>query len=117
QDRAKYDILGISKFGLVEMTRERVHNTVHTMAFQTCPYCSGRGKVKSSITMAIFVVKELRKFLHGKQLRQIEVSVHPVVADEIAKDKEILRQVERRYRVKIILTPNSALKIEDIAIA
>jgi ribonuclease G len=117
QDRAKYDILGISKFGLVEMTRERVHNTVHTMAFQACPYCSGRGKVKSPLTMAIYVVKELRKFLEGKQLRQVEVSVHPVVADEIAKDKEILRQVERRYRVKVILTPNSALKIEDIAIA
>ncbi|HNQ51460.1 MAG TPA: Rne/Rng family ribonuclease [Candidatus Omnitrophota bacterium] len=117
QDRAKYDILGISKFGLVEMTRERVHNTVHTMAFQACPYCSGRGKVKSPLTMSIFVVKELRRFLQGKQLRQVEVSVHPVVADEIAKDKEILRQVERRYRVRVTLTPNSALKIEDIAIA
>ncbi len=117
QDRAKYDILGISKFGLVEMTRERVHNTVHTMAFQACPYCSGRGKVKSPLTMAIFAVKELRKFLEGKQLRQVELSVHPVVADEIAKDKEILRQVERRFRCRINLTPNSALKIEDIAIA
>ena len=117
QDRAKYDILGISKFGLVEMTRERVHNTVHTRAFQACPYCSGRGKVKSPLTMAIFAVKELRKFLEGKQLRQVELSVHPIVADEIAKDKEILRQVERRFRCKINLTPNSALKIEDIAIA
>ncbi|HOU37028.1 MAG TPA: hypothetical protein PK562_07170, partial [Candidatus Omnitrophota bacterium] len=114
---AKYDILGISKFGLVEMTRERVHNTVHTMAFQACPYCSGRGKIKSPVTMSIAVVKELRRFLQGKQLKQVEVSVHPVVADEIAKDKEILRQVERRYRVRVVLTPNSALKIEDIAIA
>ena len=47
-DRAKYDILGISKFGLVEMTRERIHKTVHTLSYQRCPYCEGKGKVKSA---------------------------------------------------------------------
>ena len=46
-DRAKYDILGISKFGVVEMTRERVHKTVQMLSYQLCPYCGGRGKVKS----------------------------------------------------------------------
>ncbi|MCU0652591.1 MAG: Rne/Rng family ribonuclease, partial [Candidatus Omnitrophica bacterium] len=46
-DRAKYDILGISKFGLVEITRERIHNTVHALSYQNCPYCKGKGKVKS----------------------------------------------------------------------
>ena len=76
-----------------------------------------RGKIKSPLTMAIFAVKEIRKFLEGKRLRQVEVSLHPVVADEFAKDKEIIRQVERKYRVRVIITPNAALKIEDIAIA
>ena len=45
-DRAKYDILGISKFGVVEMTRERIHNTVQTLSFQDCPYCHGKGRVR-----------------------------------------------------------------------
>jgi len=65
-DRAKYDILGISKFGLVEMTRERIHNTVHTLSFQACPYCQGKGKVKSPLTMSIFILKEIKKHIKEK---------------------------------------------------
>jgi len=61
-DRAKYDILGISKFGVVEMTRERIHKTVQMLSFQTCPYCQGRGRVKSATTIAIYALKELRGF-------------------------------------------------------
>lgn len=38
QDRAKYDIIGISKFGVVEMTRERIHKTVQMLSYQPCPY-------------------------------------------------------------------------------
>jgi ribonuclease G len=116
QDRAKYDILGISKFGLVEMTRERIHNTVHTMAYQDCPYCAGKGKVKSPATMTIFAVKTLRKHLQGKSLREVTLAVNPSVAEEISKDKEVLKQVERKFRTRVNLTSNPAFKIEDIAI-
>ena len=56
-DKAKYDILGISKFGLVEMTRERIHNTVQTISYQPCPYCQGKGKIRSPITVSIYAFK------------------------------------------------------------
>ncbi|HOW43111.1 MAG TPA: Rne/Rng family ribonuclease [Candidatus Omnitrophota bacterium] len=116
EDRAKYDVLGISKFGLVEMTRERIHNTVQTLSFQDCPYCLGKGKVKSPKTMAIYALKELRKHLHGKSLRQVELSAHPAVVDELTQNKESLKQVEHNYRTRINLNPSPALRIEDIAI-
>ncbi len=116
-DRAKYDILGISKFGLVEMTRERIHNTVQTMSFQDCPYCGGKGRVKSPTTMAIFALKELKKYLKDKRLRQVTLTLNPEVASEIAKNKENVRFVERSLRVRLNLIPNPALKIEDIAIS
>lgn len=116
-DRAKYDILGISKFGVVEMTRERIHNTVQTLSFQTCPYCQGRGKVKSAVTVAISALKELQKFLKGKSLRQANLTLHPAVIDEILKDKSGLNLTERRFRVKINLISNPSAHIEEIKIA
>ncbi|MFA5411576.1 MAG: Rne/Rng family ribonuclease [Candidatus Omnitrophota bacterium] len=115
-DRAKYDILGISKFGLVEMTRERIHKTVQTLSFQTCPYCQGRGKVKSTLTMSIYVLKELKKFLQGKNLRQVNLTLNPLLIEEILKDKESLTSVERKFRVKLNLISNPAAHIEEVKI-
>jgi ribonuclease G len=115
-DRAKYDVMGISKFGLVEMTRERIHNTVQTMSFQDCPYCAGKGKVKSPATMAIYALKELRKHLALKQPKEVELSLHPAVVDELQKTREALKEVERRFRTRINLNPCPSLRMEDISI-
>lgn len=116
-DRAKYDILGISKFGLVEMTRERIHNTVQTLSYQPCPYCQGKGKVRSPVTMAIFTLKELKRFLKDKSLRQASLTLNPAVIDEILKDKSNLRFLEHQYRIKINFISNPALHLEDVRIS
>ncbi|MFH0739167.1 MAG: Rne/Rng family ribonuclease [Candidatus Omnitrophota bacterium] len=116
-DRAKYDILGISKFGVVEMTRERIHNTVQALSFQDCPYCHGKGRVKSAVTMSILVVKELKKFIKGKNPRQVSLTLNPSVIDEILKDKTNLSSLERRLRLKINLISNPSAHVEDIKIS
>ncbi len=116
-DRAKYDILGISKFGLVEMTRERIHKTVQMLSYHPCPYCQGRGKVKSALTMAVYALKEMKRFLRGKTLKQVNLTLNPIVIDEILKDKVNLKVLERNFKVEINLVSNPALHIEDIKIA
>ena len=116
-DKAKYDILGISKFGVVEMTRERIHNTVQTISYQPCPYCQGKGKIKSAMTMAIYAFKELKRFLKNKSAREVSLSLNPAVADEIAKDKASLKEMEHKLRTRINLIHNPALHIEDIKIS
>lgn len=113
-DRAKYDILGISKFGIVEMTRERIHKTVQMLSFHPCPYCKGKGKLRSPQTLGIFALKELKRYLKGKNLKQASLTLAPPVIDEILKDKEALRAIERRYRIKINLISNPAAHLEDI---
>lgn len=117
EDKAKYDILGISKFGIVEMTRERIHKTVQMLSFQPCPYCQGRGKVPSPTTIAIYALKELRRFLKGKTLKQVNISLAPAVIEELLKDKENLKFIEHRFRSKLNLISNPALHIEDIKIS
>ena len=116
-DRAKYDILGISKFGIVEMTRERIHKTVQMLSFHPCPYCKGKGKLRSPQTLGIFALKELKRYLKGKSLKQASLTLAAPVIDEILKDKEALRAIEHKYRVKINLISNPAAHLEDIKIA
>jgi len=117
KDNAKYDMAGVSKFGLIEMTRERVHKTVHMLSHQPCPYCQGKGKVRSPITIAISALKELKIFLRGKHVKEANVTLAPVVIDEILKNKEDLRHIEHQFRVKINLISNPTAHIEEIKIA
>ncbi len=116
KDRAKYDILGISQFGLVEMTRERIHRTVQTLSYQACPYCHGIGKVKSPITTSIYALRELERFLKGKSLKQVNITLNPAVINEILKDKENLNFIERKFKTKLNFISDSSLHIEEIKI-
>ena len=116
-DKAKYDILGISKFGLVEMTRERVHKTVQMLSYQLCPYCHGKGRIRSPATIAIYAIKELKRFLKGKSPRQVNLTLAPLVIEEILKDKESLRGLEHRFKTRINLVTNPSSHIEEIRIA
>jgi len=116
-DKAKYDILGISKFGLVEMTRERIHKTVQMLSYQPCPYCQGKGKTKAPMTVAIYALKELKRFLKPKSVKEVNLTLNPVVCEEILKDKANLRALEYRFKTKINLISNPALHVEDIRIA
>ncbi|MCX5700838.1 MAG: Rne/Rng family ribonuclease [Candidatus Omnitrophica bacterium] len=116
-DRAKYDILGISKFGVVEMTRERIHKTVQMLSYQSCPYCQGKGRVKSPTTIAIYALKELKRYLRNKSLRQVTLTLSPLVIDEIMKNKDDLRVIEHKFRTKINFTPSATVHIEEVSIA
>jgi ribonuclease G len=116
-DKAKYDILGISKFGLVEMTRERVHKTVQMLSYQSCPYCLGKGRVRSPVTIAIYALKELKRFLKEKAPKQVNLNLAPVVIEQVLQDKENLKALEQRFKSKINLISNPAAHIEEIKIS
>jgi ribonuclease G len=117
QDKAKYDILGISKFGLVEMTRERIHKTAQMISYQACPYCQGRGKVRSAITTAVYALKELKRFLKNKSLKQVNLTLATAAVDEILKNRGDLKEIEHKFRTKINLISNPTLHIEEIRIS
>ena len=116
-DRAHYDILGISRFGLVEMTRERIHKTVESILYEPCPYCQGKGKVKSPATTAISAIKELRRYIKNHPfLKGIKLTANPLVTEEILNNKESIIILERKYRTRIEITPNPSFHIEEIKI-
>jgi ribonuclease G len=117
KDRAKYDCLGISKFGLVEMTRERIHRTVSTLSYQDCPYCLGRGRIKSTLTMSIIALKELKRYLKAHQLKkEVNLILNPAVVPLVQENKKELHFIQRYFRSKINIISNPTLHLEEIKI-
>jgi len=116
-DKAKTKILNISSIGLVEMTRQRVRRSIESKSYQKCPYCNGRGIVKSISTIAIELIRKLERFLQDTKAREVFVSLNPEVAYHIsAPDRNMMKPIEKRFRKNIRIIEDPNLHIEDIKI-
>lgn len=116
-DKAKTNILNISNIGLVEMTRQRVRESIESKSYQNCPYCNGRGVVKSISTIAIDLIRELEHVLQNSKAKEIFVSMHPEVAYYVSSpEKNMMKPLEKRFRrnIRIIEDPN--VHIEEVKI-
>ena len=121
RDRAKTHILPISQLGLMEMTRQRHTESVHRAVYDNCPYCKGRGRVKSAITMSVEIQRKLQEILK-KRTRdetdfQLKIVVHPTVLERLRKeDEQILIEMEKRYFGKLSFRADPALHSEQFKI-
>lgn len=116
-DRAKTNILPLSPIGLVEMTRQRIRGSLESVYYQSCPYCQGRGSVKSITTMSIETQRLLRMHLKQKRPRQAIIKVNSLVAQRLSSvDKNLILQLEREFRSKILIQEDPVLQIDDVRI-
>ncbi len=117
RDKAKLNISRVSEFGIVEMTRQRTRPDVIGITHQGCPYCSGKGFVKSIMTMAISILRSIRNQLEAKHSKTLRVFAHPEVAAYLLNEnRPTISFVESRYRTKIEIMPTSNMHIEDFKI-
>jgi ribonuclease G len=104
KDRAKTKVLNISEFGLVEVTRKRSRANLERLLTQPCPYCGGRGRIKSVATICLNLRKEL---LHQRsRIGQSEIllRVNPEIARALQQEERaILTEVERSLGVHVLL--------------
>jgi ribonuclease G len=117
RDRAKTNILKMSELGLVEMTRQRIRPSLESAVYNTCPYCEGKGMVKSPTTMAIQTIKELRRSIGQTYGRTVNAYVHPKVSERLLhQEQRTIHQIEKTLRSKIYIFPDSNLHLEDVNI-
>ena len=121
RDRAKTHILPLSQLGLMEMTRQRHTESVRASVSDDCPYCKGRGKVKSALSMSVEIQRKLGEILKKRQRDesdfQLKIVLNPTVFERLrTEDEKLLIELEKRYFGKLLFRPDPALHLEQFKI-
>ena len=103
-DRARSKILRISRFGIVEMTRQRMRPSLQSSTYLACPHCAGSGFIKSPESLAIEIIRLLNLSAAKSQIKRIELFVSPVVADYLQNEKRAaIAQIEQFNNKSVII--------------
>jgi ribonuclease E len=116
-DRARVQIGRISRFGLLEMSRQRLHPSLGDTSNITCPRCSGRGSIRDVESLALAILRligeEGRKERTANIIAQLPVDVSTYLLNE---KREMIGTIEKRNNVRLILVPNPNLETPNYAI-
>jgi len=77
QDKAKHSIIPPSKFGVMEITRQRVRPVTNIETTEVCPTCEGSGKIQASLMFADEIENELNYLVLDKKEKKVALHVHP----------------------------------------
>lgn len=103
KDRARHNILPLSKFGLMQITRQRVRPAMDVNVEETCPTCFGRGKIKSSILFTDQLESKIDRLVNKIGIKKFYLHVHPYVAAYINQG---LISLKRKWQIKYGLGVN-----------
>lgn len=97
KDRARHNILPLSKFGLMQITRQRVRPAMNVKVEETCPTCFGKGTIKSSILFTDILEHKVEHLSRNVGIKRFTLYVHPFVAAYINKG---IWSLKRRWQMK-----------------
>lgn len=121
RDRSKTHVLPITQLGLMEMTRQRHTESLRASVYDDCPYCKGKGRVKSALTMSVEIQRKLGEILKRRQRDesdfQLKIVVHPTVLDRLrTEDEKLITDMEKKYFGKLLFRGDAALHAEEFKI-
>jgi len=123
EDKAKTHILPISQLGIMQMTRQRQQESLSANLYTGCPYCHGRGTVKSATTMSVELQRRLSSVARRLQARKdnkeysLRVHVHPSILERLrAEDADLLVRMEKTYGVKLAFRADPNYHVENFKI-
>ena len=103
-DRARSRILRISRFGVVEMTRQRMRPSLQSATYLACPHCGGVGFIKSHESVAIEIIRMLNLSASKDQIKRIELFVSPEVGGYLQNEKRVaIAQIEQLSDKRVII--------------
>ena len=112
-DRAKHFVLPISKFGLLQITRQRMKPEMNIITTEICPSCNGTGKISSSLLLVDDIEKKLQ-YLITHQHKNLTVFVHPILASHLTKGIFSIRfKWSRKFKTRITIKTGSDYQLTE----
>lgn len=110
KDRARHNILPLSKFGLMQITRQRVRPAMDVNVEETCPTCNGTGKIKSSILFTDQLEGKIDRLVNKIGIKKFYLHVHPYVAAYINQGiMSLKRKWQMKYGFGVHIIPSQKL--------
>ncbi|MGC2628108.1 MAG: Rne/Rng family ribonuclease [Candidatus Udaeobacter sp.] len=119
RDKARTHVLPISQLGLMEMTRQRAQESLSDTIYENCPYCGGRGVVKTTMSTSVELHRTLNTVMRRYQdsIHDIRVILNPDVLKRLKEeDEELLVELERRYAGRLMFRGDPAFHHEKFVI-
>lgn len=116
-DRAKHNVLPLTKFGLMQITRQRVRPATEINTQEVCPMCNGTGKIASSILIDETIERQLAFYVSEKKIKSFVLKVNPLVEAYLTKGlfSSIIKKWKKKYDAQIklkIVTDFALLQFE-----
>ena len=108
-DRARHSVLPISKFGLLQATRQRIRPEVNINTSEDCPACKGTGAITSSLLLEDEMEKKL-SYLATHGHKHIQILVHPIIHSHLTKGifRSIIKKWKSKYKLKLSSQPDNS---------
>jgi ribonuclease G len=114
KDRAKATILPMTEFGLVQITRQRIRQSLLFTLSEPCPMCAGTGLVQSKSTVATQIERWIRRFKSESKEYRLSLTVHPVIADYLTEGPiSRLTRLRLKFFVSIKLVPDKTFSVDE----
>jgi ribonuclease G len=109
EDKAKHNVLPPSRFGVVEITRERVKPVTKVITTEKCPSCDGKGVVQSSLLFTEEIENSMRFLSEEGRLKEIRLVVHPMVEAYLNRGffNSIAKSWRKKYKLKLVVEASS----------
>jgi ribonuclease G len=104
-DRAKHNILPLSKFGVMQITRQRVRPVIDLTTVETCPVCLGKGEIRPSIFFIDTLDEKIQEIVNQLKIKNFKLYVHPYIAAYINKgliSQSVKWKLKYSLRMKIV---------------
>ena len=111
-DRAKHNVLPLTKFGLMQITRQRVRPATEINTTEVCPVCHGTGKIASSLVIDETIERKLSYYVSEKGITSFTLKTSPILGAYLSRGLfSIIGKWKRKYRCKI-----RQMEISDFAV-
>ena len=112
EDRAKHNLLPLTKFGLMQITRQRIRPVTQINTTEQCPLCHGTGKIASSVVIDEQVERKLAYFVQEKGFKELSLKTSPILASYLTRGwKSFCKTWKRKYKCRLNLVESTDFSV------